>query len=205
MFREKSLLKSIEAAEKYGVTMIFDEILFTVLTDGWLAETPRGRLTDEYRTVLGHIVEVLGYIPENEIVSVRKAKSDYVIERPLPEVISESVATFKAGRENCEVKYTGLTCGAPLYQTPRGKIVRCSVPGANPGFTPRLTDDGILISADSDNGEAVYCLTYRPREDISTEREIELWRHLEAVQWNEWPEEETPDGQMEIEYGEDLS
>lgn len=196
MFDEKRLLKAIEGAEKYGVTLIFDEIMFAVLTDGWLAETPRGRLLDEYRTVLGHIVEVLGYIPETEIVSIRKAKGEYVIERPLPEVISASVAMFKAGRETCEVKYTGLRFGDPLYQTRNGTIVRCPVPGANPGGKPRLTEHGVLISADSDNGEAVWCLTHRPRADMNSEREMQLWRHLEAVRWSEWDEPDT-DGEIE--------
>lgn len=35
MFDEKRLLKAIESAEKYGVTMIFDEIMFAVLTAGF--------------------------------------------------------------------------------------------------------------------------------------------------------------------------
>jgi hypothetical protein len=118
-----------------------------------------------------------------------------LIEHPLPEVISESIVMFKAGRETCEVKYTGLTFGAPLYQTRNGEIVRCAVPGANPGGKPKLNDNGILISADSDNGEAVWCLTYRPRADVSSERKMQLWRHLEAVRWNEWDE---PDGDGEI-------
>ena len=186
MFDSKRLLKIIEREERSGIVLIFDEIMFSVLADRWLAETTRGRLLDEYREVLGHIVEVLGYIPESEVVKVTKIKGEYVIEHPMPEVITVDVCRYKLYERDEPVQYTGLSYGGPLWQTADGTIRRCSAAGPDPGGRPVLTDREIMASFDRDNGEAAYYSTFRPREDISDERTLELWAHLESVQWNEW-------------------
>ena len=199
MFDSKRLLKIIEREEKVGITLMFDEIMFTMITDRWLAETTRGRLMDEYREVLGHIVEVLGYIPENECVNILKSKGEYQITHPIPEVITDSICTFKLYSSDEPAQYTGLSYGGSLYQTRDGIIRRCVAAGPDPGGPPRITNTDILAMFDQSNTEAVYYTTFRPREDTSTEQVIKLWAHLEATKWNEWAAPAEEPEQMEIE------
>lgn len=195
MFDERRLLKSIEQEEKAGVTLVFDEITFSVIGHRWMAETTRARLIDKYRAVLGHIVEVLGYIPENEIVRVTKIKGDYKIENPMPEVVSEDIAEFMRRDRLEPVKHTGLFYGGDLYQTRDGVIRRRTVHAASAGGSPVLISERIIMSADSENNEATYYETDRPREDTATDRGLMLWEHLESVLWNEWDPE--PGGEIE--------
>lgn len=200
MFDERRLLKSIEQEEKGGVTLIFDEITFTVIGHRWIAETLRGRLMNSYRSVLGHLVEILGYIPENEILTIRKAKGQYTVENIMPEVAAEIVAGYELHETERPVQNTGLSYGGTLWQDGMRTIHRCSVAGPYPGGDAVLTEKDVLIFRDVSNREAAYYSAYRPRPDTASEREMELWRHLESVDWNRW--EPAPrgeiDGQEEI-------
>ena len=200
MFDEKKLLKSIELEEKAGVTLIFDEITFTVIGHRWVAETLRGHLMNDYRSVLGHLVEILGYIPENEILTIRKVRGEYAVENIMPEVAAEIVAGYELHETERPIQNTGLSYGGTLWQDGLRTIHRCSVNGPDPGGNAVLTEKDVLIFRDVSNGEAVYYNTYRPRPDTDDARAMELWRHLESVDWNRW--EPAPrgeiDGQEEI-------
>ena len=201
MFDSRRLLKIIEREEKTGITLVFDDLKMHMLTEGWLAGTTRDHLMTDYREVLGHIVEVLGYIPDREIVSILKSRGVYVIQHPLPETVSESMAFFMRREREEPVQFTGLHYGGSLFQTADGVILRCAVTGPNPGGKPVLTDRERIVFRDVSNSEAAWYTTFRPREDISSERDLELWRHLESVLWNEWEKEpETEiDGQTTME------
>jgi len=198
MFNEKRLLKHIEREEKSGIILMFDDFAFTMIADGWMAETLRENLMNRYREVLGHIVEVLGYIPETECVRIRRGKGEWIVEHPIPEVITESVCAYRMFGSDEPLQYTGLHYGGALWQTADGIIRRRTVDGPSPGGKPRLTDREILVLTDVSGGEAAWYTTYRPREDISPEREIELWRHLESVFWTDW-EAANNAAQMELE------
>ena len=201
MFDEKKLLKSIEQEEKAGVTLVFDEITFTVIGHRWIAETLRKHLMTDYRSVLGHLVEILGYIPENEIMTIRKIKGAYVVENIMPEVAAETVAGYEVHETERPIQNTGLSYGGTLWQDGLRTIHRCTVGGPYPGGNAVLTEKDVMIFRDVSNGEAAYYNTYRPRPDTATDREMELWRHLESVDWNQW--EPAPsieiNGQEEIE------
>lgn len=196
MFDGKRLLKILQREEKSGIILIFSETEMIMLTDGWMAVTTRENLLKEYREVLGHIVEVLGYIPEAECVSILKTKGDYCIEHPLPEVIAENVSAFRVFTDCRPVQYTGLSYGGPLLQDGLGEIRRCLAVGPNPGGKPVLTDSDIVVFKDVSAGEEAYYTSFRPREDISSQRKIELWAHLESVSWNVWEPQEA-DGEVE--------
>lgn len=198
IFEDKNLERVLRREEKLGVDLIFSGMDVTMMTATWMATLPRHRLLGEYRKTLAAIVEALGYIPDNEIVHIQLSKGEYVITHPLPEVIGEDVSSFLTEyEEEEEAMPMGLAmAGWWLYQTRAGEIVGCTGSGPNLNVTGTRVGARTLVRRDENTGEAVYKVTYRPREDKDTAESLDAWRYLEARQWVRWPEEE-PDGEID--------
>lgn len=201
MFDDGKLARALAAEEKSGLTLSFDGEQMILIGREWMAMIPQDMLREKYRQTLGHLVEALGYVPERELLEIRKAKGEYVITHPLQEVIGEHVGHF-LGREVAEAKYTGLTRnGRALLQIRTGTIWACAMCG--PGMSTdevRLTEADTLKWTDENTGEELYRTVTRPREDDAAEVLLNLWNHLEAWSWCEWPKDE----QDEIDGQEDL-
>ena len=196
------------AEEKNGLTLSFDGEQMILIGREWLAIIPQYLLAEEYRQTLGHLVEVLGYVPETELLEIHKAKGEYVVDHPLQEVIGEHIGHF-LGAEEDEAKYTGLhRNGRALWQIRTGAVFGCTMSG--PHMNSRevfLTECETLKWTDENTGEELYRTAERPREDEAPEGLLNLWNHLEAWSWCEWPEAggetEEIEGQTEIGEEED--
>lgn len=185
MFDGKRLLKSVERAERQGITMMFSGDTVYLLTDNWMAVTTWDNPLRHYRELLGHLVEVLGYIPEDETVKVLKAKGEYVTEHVLSEVAAGEIAYFGAHEQEWPLLYTELHWNGSLFQDQSRRIYRCRMAGPHLSGDVSLTDGGKLMTRDRDTDEAVYEIAYRPTYE-APERERELWEHLESVWWVDW-------------------
>ena len=203
MFDEKRLLKSVQTAEKGGITMSFSGENVYLVGQSWMAVTTWRRIREEYRGLLGHIVEVLGYFPENETVNVRKEKGKYMLSPVLAEVAAGEIAFFCEREREWPVQFTGLHWNGTLVQDQAGRIYRCALRGPHLPGDPQLTDGRKLVTRDLDADEAVFEIAYRAGED-STDREKELWDHLESVRWTRWDGDGAEEWeQTEIEEEED--
>ena len=193
MFDDGKLARAMAAEEKKGLTLSFDGDQMILIGKEWLAIIPYYRLREKYRQTLGHLVEVLGYVPEQEITEIVKAKGEYVVTHPLPEVVGEHIGHF-LGAEEDEVKFTGLhRNGKALWQIRAGAIFGCSMNGPYLAECREvwLTERDTLKWTDENTGEEIYRLAERPREDEATEALLDLWNHLEGWSWCEWPEART--------------
>ena len=202
MFDDGKLAKALAAEEKNGLILSFDGCQVLLIGKEWMACIPQHLLREKYRQTLGHLVEVLGYVPEQELLEIRKAKGEYVVTHPLQGVIGEHVGHY-LGDEKREVKYTGLhRNGRALWQARAGTVYGCTMEGPylKDSREVSLTWADTLKWTDENTGEELYRATERPREDEATEDLLNLWDHLEAWSWCEWPEN-APD---EIDGQEDL-
>lgn len=190
IFEDKNLERVLRREEKLGIDLIFGEDV-TMMTASWMAVMPRYRLLGEYRKTLAAIVEAMGYIPDNEIVHIQLAKGEYVITHPLPEVVGEDIGSFLSDEDETEEALPmGLASAAWwLYQTRDGTIYGCTGHGPNLNVTGTRVGERVMVRRDENTGEAVYRITYRPREDRDTRERLEAWAYLEARQWVKWPEE----------------
>ena len=201
MFEERRLVKAVQTAEKGGVALTFSGESVYIRATSWMAVTTWERIKEDYRALLGHIVEVLGYIPENESLRILKEKGAYAVQPELPEVAAGEIAFFLEEDREWPVKPTGLYWSGALLQDRTGRIWRCGMRGPHLAGDPALTDGCKAVTRDRDTDEAVFEIAYRARED-SPEKERELWAHLESVMWTAWPDDRTEDeidGQMEME------
>ena len=192
MFDEKRLLKAVQTAEKGGLAMTFSGESVYIRATSWMAVTTWERIKEDYRALLGHIVEVLGRIPENESLKITKGKGGYDVQPELPEVAAGEIAFYAETDREWPVKHTGLYWSGALLQDRTGRIWRCVGRGPHLAGEPALTDGCKAVTRDLDIDEAVYEIAYRARED-SPERERELWKHLESVMWTDWPDARTED------------
>lgn len=199
MFDDGKLAKALVYEEKWGLVLSFDGEQVTAIGRDWMALFPQDLLRSNYRQTLGHLVEVLGYVPEVETLEIYKAKGEYIVERPLPEVVAEQAADY-VNVPLCEVKYTNLRrFGKMLFQARRRRIYACSMRGpdlATLGAPVVLTGADTLRWCDSNSGEELYRRAEHPREDSHTQAELDAWDHLEAFAWCVW-EEPDAGGQIE--------
>ena len=129
MFDDGKLAKALAAEEKNGLILSFDGEQMILIGKEWMACIPQHLLREKYRQTLGHLVEALGYVPETEICEIIKAKGEYFVNHPLPEVVGEHVGHY-LGAEEDEAKFTGLTRnGRALYQIRAGAIFGCTMRG----------------------------------------------------------------------------
>lgn len=202
MFDDGKLAKALAAEEKNGLILSFDGEQMILIGKEWMACIPQHLLREKYRQTLGHLVEALGYVPEQEICEIIKAKGEYFVNHPLPEVVGEHVGHY-LGAEEDEAKFTGLTrAGRALYQIRPGAIFGCTMRGPYLRECREifLTERDTLKWTDENTGEELYRAAERPREEDCTEELLNLWTHLEAWSWCEWSREETREieGQEEI-------
>ena len=198
MFDDGKLAKALAYEEKSGLVLSFDGGQVTAIGRDWMALFPQDLLRSHYRQTLGHLVEVLGYVPEVETLEIYKAKGEYIVERPLPEVVASQAADYLEV-PLCKVKYTDLRrYGKMLFQAQRGRIYACSMRGPDLGSKSAvvLTGADTLRWCDENSGEELYRRAEHPREDSHTEAELDAWDHLEAFAWCQWDE---PDAGGQIE------
>lgn len=185
MFDAKRLLKSVERAEKRGITMTISGNAVYLVTDSWLAMTTWDNILRYYRELLGHLVEVLGRIPADETVKVLRAKGDYVVEAVMQEVAAGDIAFMAEHGKEWPLQNTGLYWRGSMYQDQSKRIYRCQVQGPHLDGDVFLTDGKKLMTRDWDTDEAVFEIAYRPTYE-APERELQLWEHLESVWWVDW-------------------
>ena len=145
------------------------------------------------RGTLGALVEMLGYIPENDTVRIVRNKGGYLVQPELPETVGEEICGYAEETYTEEIRPTGLRLGLNfLMQKRNGEIVGVVTRGANLDVRRyAITPNGIVRQEDGDTGERLYRRGYRPREDTDSEATLRKWRHLEAMSWCDWdaPEE----------------
>lgn len=74
MFDEKRLMRAVTSAEKGGIMMMFSGSGVYLVAENWMAQTTMDAVREHYRGLLGHLAEVLEYIPENEAVKILREK-----------------------------------------------------------------------------------------------------------------------------------
>ena len=165
----------------------------TVIGCGWMAVIPEIELRDRLRGTLGALVEMLGYIPENDTVWIVRNKGGYLVQPELPETVGEEICGYAGETHTEEIRPTGLRLGLDfLMQKKTGEIVGVTQRGASLGVRRySITPGGIVRQEDGDTGERLYRRSYRPREDTDSEATLRKWRHLEVMSWCDWdaPEE----------------
>ena len=192
-FDDAALERALRAETKGGLTLCGGESELTVIGCGWMAVIPEIELRDRLRGTLGALVEMLGYIPENDTVWIVRNKGGYLVQPELPETVGEEICGYAGETHTEEIRPTGLRLGLGfLMQKKTGEIVGVTQRGASLGVRRySITPGGIVRQEDGDTGERLYRRSYRPREDTDSEATLRKWRHLEVMSWCDWdaPEE----------------
>lgn len=192
-FDDAALERALRAETKHGLTLYCNGETLTALGYEWMAVVPMDGLRERLRGTLGALVEMLGYIPENDTVRIVRNKGGYLVQPELPETVGEEICGYAGETHTEEIRPTGLRMGLNfLMQKRNGEIVGVTPRG--PGLDVRrysITPGGIVRQEDGDTGERLYRRGYRPREDTDSEATLRKWRHLEAMSWCDWdaPEE----------------
>ena len=79
-FDDAALERALRAETKGGLTLCGGESELTVIGCGWMAVIPEIELRDRLRGTLGALVEMLGYIPENDTVWIVRNKGGYLVQ-----------------------------------------------------------------------------------------------------------------------------
>lgn len=192
-FDDAALERALRAETKHGLTLYCNGETLTALGYEWMAVVPMDGLRERLRGTLGALVEMLGYISENDTVRIVRNKGAFVVNTVLPEVVGEEIAGYIVEEDEEEIRPTGLRLGLDfLMQKKTGEIVGVTQRGASLGVRRySITPNGIVRQEDGDTGERLYRRGYRPREDTDSEATLKKWRHLEAMSWCDWdaPEE----------------
>lgn len=192
-FDDAALERALRAETKGGLTLYCNGETLTALGYEWMAVVPMDGLRERLRGTLGALVEMLGYIPENDTVRIVRNKGGYLVQPELPETVGEEICGYAGETHTEEIRPTGLRLGLDfLMQKKTGEIVAVSLRGANLNVRRyAITPGGIVRQEDGDTGERLYRRGYRPREDTGSETTLRKWRHLEAMSWCDWdaPEE----------------
>ena len=187
MIDDKKLEKAILREIKVGLTIYCggEEIAF--IGSEWMARTTQERLREKLRGTLGALVEMLGFIPSEGCIRVRKIKDGYSVQQEMNHVTGEQIGTFLS-REAVPVKPTDLSYGWAwwLWQTEDGKLYGQSAARVDDGSTEAwINGAGCLVIRDYDTGEEQYIRVNRPSDDVGRVKS-ELWAHLERVMWTSW-------------------
>ena len=208
MFDDKKLEKLIRQQVKVGMTIYVggDEIAF--VSSNWMARTTMERLTEKLRITLGTLVEMLGFIPGEGAIRIRKNKDGYDVQEEMQTVAAAQIGTFLDADLRL-VKRTNIAYGwaRQLWQTGSGELYGQTADRVDTGGNNAyLNGAGCLVLRDFNNTEEQYIKTSRPEDDVGGVR-FALWRHLEEAMWADWDkcpageddQEEKIDGQTEIE------
>lgn len=192
-FDDAALERALRAETKHGLTLYCNGETLTALGYEWMAVVPMDGLRERLRGTLGALVEMLGYIPENDTVRIVRSKGGYLVQPELPETVGEEICGYAGETYTEEIRPTGLRLGLNfLMQKRNGEIVGVVPRGANLNVRRySITPGGIVRQEDGDTGERLYRRGYRPREDTDSEATLRKWRHLEMMSWCDWnaPEE----------------
>ena len=208
MFDDKKLEKLIRQQVKVGLTIYVggDEIAF--VSPNWMARTTMERLTEKLRITLGTLVEMLGFIPGEGAIRIRKNKDGYDVQEEMQTVAAAQIGTF-LDADLRPVKRTNIAYGwaRQLWQTGDGKLYGQTADRVDTGGNSAyLNGADCLVLQDFNYTEEQYIKASRPEDDVGGVRSA-MWRHLEEVMWTDWdvptarenePEEQI-DGQTEIE------
>lgn len=207
MIDDKKLEKMLRRQVRTGLTIYVggDEIAF--VGSSQMVRTTLARLQDKLRVTLGALVEMLGFIPEEGAILIRKTKDGYDVQEEMLNVVSNQIGTF-LDMELIPVKRTGLSYGWAwsLWQTAQGRLYGQTSERVDTGGSDAwLNGAGCLVLRDLNCAEEQYIKVSRPEADVDTVRFV-LWRHLEQVMWTEWPEtaasEPEDDGQISLDMEE---
>lgn len=187
-FDDAALERALRAETKGGLTLCGGVGELTVIGCEWMAILPEIELRDRLRGTLGALVEMLGYIPENDTVRIVRNKGGYLVQPELPETVGEEINGYAGETHTEEICPTGLRLGLDfLMQKRNGEIAGVTPRGASLNIrTTTITPNGIVRQADEDTGERLYRRSWRPREDTDTPEMLAKWRHLEAMSWCDW-------------------
>lgn len=187
MIDDKKLEKMVRRQVKLGMTIYVggDEIAF--VSSNWLARTTMQRLCEKLRITLGALVEMLGFIPEEGAIRIRKNKDGYDVQEEMQTVAANQIGTFLDGKL-WPVKRTALSYGwaRELWQTRSGKLYGQTADRVDAGGNNAyLNGAGCLVLRDLNNCEEQYIKVSRPEDDVGIVH-FDMWEHLEAVMWTDW-------------------
>lgn len=208
MFDDRKLEKLIRQQVKTGLTIYVggDEIAF--MSPNWMARTTMERLTEKLRITLGTLVEMLGFIPGEGAIRIKKIKDGYDVQEEMQTVAAAQIGIF-LDMDLRPVKRTNIAYGwaRQLWQTEDGKLYGQTADRVDTGGNNAYINGAdCLVLRDFNYSEEQYIKASRPEDDVGGVRAA-LWRHLEEVMWTDWdvptarenePEEQI-DGQTEIE------
>ena len=187
MFDDKKLEKMLRRQVKTGLTIYVggDEIAF--VSSNWMARTTMERLREKLRITLGALVEMLGFIPEDGAIRIRKNKDGYDVQEEMMTVAANQISTFLA-RTLWPVKRTALSYGwaRELWQTRDGTLYGQTADRVDDGGnTAWLNGADCLVLRDLNNCEEQYIKVSRPEDDVGIVH-FDMWQHLEEVMWTDW-------------------
>lgn len=190
MIDDKSLSKALRRAAKSGLTVFVSGEDVTMLTDNWMVNTTATEMRIDLRMTLGVLVEMLGYIPEKDSITIWKTKDGYEIQSEMVDSTVNRISTF-LGQDVGEIFRTPLYYGwgGQLWQRrDRTLYGQKAVPPAGVYTGYMLTDAG-TIRAETDGDGSVWFRVARPNEE--TDKEIrDRWALLESAWWMAAPHEE---------------
>lgn len=82
-FDDAALERALRAETKHGLTLYCNGETLTALGYEWMAVVPMDGLRERLRGTLGALVEMLGYIPENDTVRIVRNKGGYLVQPEL--------------------------------------------------------------------------------------------------------------------------
>lgn len=131
-FDDAALERALRAETKHGLTLYCNGETLTALGYEWMAVVPMDGLRERLRGTLGALVEMLGYIPENDTVWIVRNKGGYLVQPELPETVGEEICGYAGETHTEEIRPTGLRMGMNfLMQKKNGEIVGVVPRGAN--------------------------------------------------------------------------
>jgi len=200
MIDDRKLEKILRRQVKVGLTIYVggEEIAF--IGANWMARTTMERLSKNLRITLGALVEMLGFIPGEGAIRIRKVKDDYEVQDEMQTVVANQIGTF-LDSGLCRVKRTNISYGwaVQLWQARSGKLYGQTAERADTGGNNAwLNGAGVLVIRDLDSCEEQYIKASRPEDDTGPVRR-DLWEHLEKVMWTDWSEDPVPEPEDDTE------
>ena len=131
-FDDAALERALRAETKHGLTLYCNGETLTAFGYEWMAVVPMDGLRERLRGTLGALVEMLGYIPENDTVRIVRNKGGYLVQPELPETVGEEICGYAGETHTEEIRPTGLRMGMNfLMQKRNGEIVGVVPRGAS--------------------------------------------------------------------------
>ena len=106
-FEDAALERALRAETKRGLTLYCNGETLTALGYEWMAVVPMDGLRERLRGTLGALVEMLGYIPENDTVRIVRNKGGYLVQPELPETVGEEICGYAGETYTEEIRPTG--------------------------------------------------------------------------------------------------